>query len=436
MIERYSTEQMKEIWNDRNRIDLFFMIEDLVLEAMTKYKLCPVSVFKKRKKNIKFDLNRIKEIEKETRHDILAFLEFLEEKKYVKAEYLHKGMTSSDLLDTATGLQVKQSREVIKKSFRGLHKVLFSLAKKYKGFPCIGRTHYVHAEPTTLGLRFLNWHSELYRSGLELLHSFSEAASGKISGAVGNYSNLDPRIERFVLKKLKLEIESPATQVVPRDRLARLVSNSAIFLSVLERITVDIRLLHSTELSEVCEGFAPGQKGSSAMPHKKNPVSCERVSGIARIVRGFAGTAMENIPLWLERDISHSSAERIMLPGTMHLLHFAILDLTRILKNLNITRKRIKDNLAGSGHYLFSGRLLTALMNKKFSRRRAYEFIQELVSDSRARGMDFKKYCLQSEKLKKKFKNPELNLVFDLEDYLKSEDKIFKQYKDNLEKIK
>ncbi len=427
MIERYSTEEMKKIWSEDNRLEIFLRIEELVIEAMVKTGECPKSVFENRKK-IKPDKERIAEIEKKTKHDILAFLEYLEEKRYIDSRYLHRGITSSDILDTATGVQIKESLSVIRTEGLILSKTLLSLARKYKGFPCIGRTHNVYAEPTTLGLRFLNWHSELNRSYLKILEAFNDAMVGKISGAVGNYGNISPKIEKHVLNKLGLKRELPATQVVCRDRIARLINETAVFASVLERISVNIRLLHSTEINEISEGFSPGQKGSSAMPHKKNPVSSERIAGFARLIRGYSSAAQENIPLWLERDISHSSNERIILPDLMNLLHFLLRDFTRVISNLNINKQKIKKDLDEAGSFVFSGRVLTALMEKGFSRKQAYELIQQLVFKAKETGKHLRKIIEEEKKISGKFNKKELEKLFDLKDFLKHEDSIFKDY--------
>ncbi|MDD3626028.1 MAG: adenylosuccinate lyase [bacterium] len=427
MIERYSTEEMKKIWSEDNRLEIFLRIEELVIEAMVKTGECPKSVFENRKK-IKPDKERIAEIEKKTKHDILAFLEYLEEKRYIDSRYLHRGITSSDILDTATGVQIKESLSVIRTDGLILSKTLLSLVKKYKGFPCIGRTHNVYAEPTTLGLRFLNWHSELNRSYLKILEAFNDAMVGKISGAVGNYGNISPKIEKHVLNKLGLKRELPATQVVCRDRIARLINETAVFASVLERISVNIRLLHSTEINEISEGFSPGQKGSSAMPHKKNPVSSERIAGFARLIRGYSSAAQENIPLWLERDISHSSNERIILPDLMNLLHFLLRDFTRVISNLNINKQKIKKDLDEAGSFVFSGRVLTALMEKGFSRKQAYELIQQLVFKAKETGKHLRKIIEEEKKISGKFNKKELEKLFDLKDFLKHEDSIFKDY--------
>ncbi len=436
MIERYSTKEMRFIWGEGHRLELFLKIEDAVIEAMVKTGDCPKSVFNRRKRNIKIDSKRINDIEKITRHDILAFLEFLEEKKYIPSRYLHQGLTSSDILDTATALQMKESLEVLVPIAKALDKTLLSLAKKYKGLSIIGRTHNVYAEPTTLGLRFLNWHSEIHRSLLELIRSIKESAVGKISGAVGNYGNIPPKVEKFVFKKLGIKNELPATQVVARDRFARVICNGAIFVSALERAAVNIRLLHSTEIGEIKEGFSKGQKGSSAMPHKKNPVSSERISGIARLLRGYSVTALENIPLWLERDISHSSNERVILPDSMNLLHFIIKDFTRILTELQVDKVRIKHDLKSAGTFVFSGRLLTELMKKGFSRKKAYETIQKNVFSAKDKNSDLKEIILTKSEITKHFSKKELEKIFDLKDFLKHKDKIFKDYISNLEKLK
>ena len=433
MIKRYSTEEMSRVWSEGHRLEIFLQIEELVIEAMVKEGLCPKSVFQKRKKNLKLDPDRIREIEARTKHDILAFLEYLEEKKYIDPRYLHRGLTSSDILDTATAVQLRDSLDVIKNPAKVLSKKLLSLAKRYRGVPCIGRTHNVYAEPTTVGLRILNWHSELHRALCEVIKSFKAALVGKISGAVGNYGNIPPRIEKYVCRKLKIKSELPATQVVCRDRIARLVSNIGILFSVIERIAINIRLLHSTEINEIAEGFSKGQKGSSAMPHKKNPVSSERISGLARLARNYIGVALENIPLWLERDISHSSNERIMLPDIMNLLHFIILDFTRIISQLNINKQKIKSDLDKAGSFVFSGRVLTGLMEKGFQRREAYETIQNLVFTARDTGSHLKDLIQEDKKLSKLFLPDDLDRLFDLQDYLKFEDKIFKQYLKQLE---
>ncbi len=338
---------MSSLWTEQARFNYLLRVELAVLEVLIEKKKVPLSraQFERIKKRAKFDVERIKEIEKQTNHDLIAFLKNLEENIGPSAKYIHKGLTSSDVLDTALALQLRDGIEILEKDLVEYLKVLKKQARKYKNLPLIGRTHGIHAEPITLGLKLLSFYSEGLRNLERLKKARDEVAYIKISGAVGSYSQLPPDVEKTVAKKLKLKIEPVSTQVIPRDRIAYLMSVLALVAAGLERLALEIRHLQRTEVSEVFEPFGKKQKGSSAMPHKRNPILCERICGLARMFRGYLIPAIENISLWHERDISHSSVERIILPDGFILLDYMLNLMTKIVEGLEINKQAIEENL-------------------------------------------------------------------------------------------
>jgi len=376
MIERYSRKELTEIWEDYNKFFIWLEIELAAAEAMEKFNMIPKGVAKKVRSKAKINVKRILEIEKIVKHDVIAFLTSVTE-KVGEAKYLHKGMTSSDILDTCFNLQLKQSGNILLKDIKTLLATIRKQAIKHKNTLCIGRSHGIHAEPITFGLKLLTFYQEFLRNKKRLENAIEEISTCAISGAVGTFANVDPRVETFVAKKLKLKVEPISTQIIPRDRHAQYFSTLAIIASSIERFSVEIRHLHRTEVLEVEEFFSKNQKGSSAMPHKKNPILSENLTGIARLIRSSVIPALENIALWHERDISHSAVERNIGPDSTIALNFALNRLNGIVKNLNIYPKKMIENLNITNGLFFSQRVLLELINCGFTREKAYSIVQK-----------------------------------------------------------
>ena len=355
MIERYSRKEIKAIWDDYNKYSIWLDIELAAAEAMEKLKIIPRGVSKKIKSKAKINVKRIQQIESKVKHDVIAFLTSITEKAGKDARYLHKGMTSSDVLDTCLNLQLRQSGKIILKDIENLLSSIRKQAIKHKFTLCIGRSHGIHAEPITFGLKLLTFYQEFVRNKKRLENSIKEISTCSISGAVGTFANIDPKIEKYVAKKLKLYVEPISTQIIPRDRHAQFFSTLGIIASSIERFAVEIRHLQRTEVLEVEEYFGKKQKGSSAMPHKKNPILSENLTGLARLIRSYVVPALENVALWHERDISHSAVERNIGPDSTITLDFALNRLNNIIKNLNIYPKKMKKNLdLTNGIFFFS----------------------------------------------------------------------------------
>ncbi len=414
MIERYSREELKNIWSDYNKYSLWLKIEIASAEAMEKYKIIPRGVSKKVKKKAKINPKRILEIEKKVKHDVIAFLTSITEKVGKEARYLHKGMTSSDVLDTCFNLQLKQSGEVLVKDLDLLLSSIKKQAKKYKFTVCIGRSHGIHAEPITFGLKMLSFYEEFIRNKKRLLNSINEISTCAISGAVGTFANIDPKIESFVSKKLKLRVEPISTQVIPRDRHAQFFSTLGIIASSVERFAVEIRHLQRTEVLEVEEFFSNKQKGSSAMPHKKNPILSENLTGLARLIRSNVLPALENIVLWHERDISHSAVERNIGPDSTIALDFALTRLNEVIKNLNIYPKNMKKNLNLTNGLIFSQRVLLELTSCGFTREEAYTIVQKNAMKTWKNNTPFLENLSKDQRIIKKIPVNKLKKLFDL----------------------
>ena len=377
MIERYSRKELKTIWEDYNKYSIWLDIELAAAEAMEKFKIIPKGTVKKIKSKAKINVKRILQIESKVKHDVIAFLTSITEKAGKEARYLHKGMTSSDVLDTCFNLQLKQSGEILLKDINDLLKSIKKQAVKHKFTLCIGRSHGIHAEPITFGLKMLSFYQEFLRNKKRLEYSIREISTCAISGAVGTFSNVDPKVENYVAKKLKLNIEPISTQIIPRDRHAQFFSTLAIIASSIERFAVEIRHLQRTEVLEVEEFFGKRQKGSSAMPHKKNPILSENLTGLARLIRSAVIPALENVALWHERDISHSAVERNIGPDTTVTLDFALFRLNNVVKNLNIYPKNMKKNLDLTNGIFFSQRILLELTNVGLTREESYKIVQK-----------------------------------------------------------
>tara|TARA_Y100000591_G_scaffold82968_1_gene69940 strand:+ start:3225 stop:4523 length:1299 start_codon:yes stop_codon:yes gene_type:complete len=377
MINRYSRKEIKDIWEDYNKYSIWLDIELAAAESMEKLKIIPRGVVKKVKSKAKINVKRILQIEEKVKHDVIAFLTSITEKAGKEARYLHKGMTSSDVLDTCFNLQLKQSGEILLKDLDQLLISIKRQALKHKFTLCIGRSHGIHAEPITFGFKLLTFYQEFLRNKKRLENSIKEISTCAISGAVGTFANVDPRVEKYVAKKLKLSVEPISTQVIPRDRHAQFFTTLGIIASSIERFAIEIRHLQRTEVLEVEEFFGKKQKGSSAMPHKKNPILSENLTGLARLVRSSVVPALENIALWHERDISHSAVERNIGPDATIALDFALVRLSNVVRNLNIYPKNMLKNLNLTNGIFFSQRVLLELTSVGFSREGAYRIVQK-----------------------------------------------------------
>jgi len=427
MIERYSRTELKNIWSDYNKYSLWLRIELAAAEAMEKYNIIPKGVSKKVKSKAKINTNRILEIEKKVKHDVIAFLTSITEKVGKEAKYLHKGMTSSDVLDTCFNLQLKQSGEILIKDLDLLLSSIKKQAKKHKFTVCIGRSHGIHAEPLTFGLKMLTFYQEFLRNKKRLLNSIDEISTCAISGAVGTFANVDPKIESYVAKKLKLKIEPISTQVIPRDRHAQFFSTLAIIASSIERFAIEIRHLQRTEVLEVEEFFGNKQKGSSAMPHKKNPILSENLTGLARLIRANVLPALENIALWHERDISHSAVERNIGPDSTIALDFALIRLNEIIKNLNIYPKNMVKNLNITNGLFFSQRVLLELTSCGFTREQAYSIVQKNAMITWKNNTSFFENLSKDKRIVNKIPVNKLKKLFNLGYHSKKINIIFKR---------
>ena len=377
MIERYTRKEIKSIWEDKNKYSIWLEIELAAAEAMEKLKIIPKGISKKVRSKAKINEKRILQIEKKVKHDVIAFLTSITEKVGKEARYLHKGMTSSDVLDTCFNLQLKQSGQILLKDIDQLLVSIKRQALKHKYTMCIGRSHGIHAEPITFGFKMLTFYQEFLRNKKRLENSILEISTCAISGAVGTFANVDPKVEKYVAKKLKLKIEPVSTQVIPRDRHAQFFSTLGIIASSIERFATEIRHLQRTEILEVEEFFGKKQKGSSAMPHKKNPILTENLTGLARLIRSSVIPALENVSLWHERDISHSAVERNIGPDATITLDFALARLANVIKNLNIYPKKMLKNLNITNGIFFSQRILLELTTVGFTREESYKIVQK-----------------------------------------------------------
>ena len=427
MIERYSRKEIKNIWEDFNRYSIWLEIELAAAEAMEKLKIIPKGIVKKVKSKAKINPRRIQQIEEKVKHDIIAFLTSINEKVGKEAKYLHKGMTSSDVLDTCFNLQLKQSGEILLKDISQLLQSIKKQALKHKFTLCIGRSHGIHAEPITFGLKMLTFYQEFIRNKKRLENSINEISSCAISGAVGTFANIDPRVETYVAKKLKLNVEPISTQIIPRDRHAQFFSTLGIIASSIERFAVEIRHLQRTEVLEVEEFFGKKQKGSSAMPHKKNPILTENLTGLARLIRSSVVPAMENVALWHERDISHSAVERNIGPDATIALDFALNRLSNVVKNLNIYPKNMKKNLNITNGIFFSQRVLLELTTAGYTREESYKIVQRNAMQAWKENSSFYDKIVSDKKITNKIPVNKLKKLFDFSYHTKKINIIFKR---------
>jgi len=425
MIERYSLPKMSSIWQDEFKFKTMLAIEILTLEALAKTKKVPPQAVSRIKKKAKFNLKQIKKIEEKTQHDVVAFVTNVSQNIGADAQYFHMGLTSSDILDTTLGVQLKAASDILIEDLQKLLKSLAKKAKIYKNTVCIGRTHGVHAEPTTFGLKLVLWYDETRRNLERLELAKKEISVGKLSGAVGTFSNIDPTIEDYVCRKLGLRPANISTQIIQRDVYAVFMARIAIIGSSLEKFATEIRHLQRTEVLEAEEPFGKGQKGSSAMPHKRNPVICERICGLSRILRGNAMAAMENVALWHERDISHSSAERVIIPDSTLALDYMLNKFIQVIDGLQVYPQNMLINVVKTHGLIFSQRVLIELMSRGLPRMKAYNFVQRSAMKTWKDGSDFKKNLLNDPDVARLLSEKDLDEIFDLDYYLRNVNKIF-----------
>ena len=427
MIDRYSRKELKKIWEEKNKYQIWLNIEITAAQAMEKLKIIPRGVSSKVKKRAKINVNRIHKIENKVHHDVIAFLTSITEKVGPHGKFLHKGMTSSDVLDTCFNIQLLKAGKILIKDIDELLKILKIKSLKYKKTICIGRSHGMHAEPTTFGLKLIGFYEEFKRNKKRLENAIKEISTCAISGPVGTYAGIDPKIESYVAKKFNLKIEPVSTQIIPRDRHAYYFSVLAIIAGSVERVATEIRNLQKTEIQEVEEFFSKNQKGSSAMPHKKNPILSENLSGLSRLVRSYAIPALENITLWHERDISHSSVERNIAPDSTITLDFALNRLKNILKNMNVYPNKMLKNLNITNGLIFSQRVMLELTKHGFSREKAYKIVQKHAQNTWRNNTSFYDNLIKDSLINKKISNKDLKRIFDINYHTKKIDMIFKR---------
>ena len=425
MIKRYSRKELTNIWEEKNKYRIWLEIELAATEAMEKIDSIPKGITKAVKSKAKINVKRIHKIEDKVKHDVIAFLTSITEQVGSKGKYLHQGMTSSDVLDTCFNIQLVQSGKILLNDIDEILKVLKKQANKHKFTLCIGRSHGIHAEPITFGLKLANFYEEFKRNRKRLIQAIMEISTCSISGAVGTFANVDSRIEKYVAKKLKLKIEPISSQIIPRDRHAYFFSILGIIAGSVERIATEIRHLQRTEVQEVQEFFSKNQKGSSAMPHKTNPILSENLTGLSRLVRSYVIPALENISLWHERDISHSSVERNIGPDSTITLDFALFRLTNILKNMNVYPKKMLSNLNLTKGLIFSQRVMLELTKKGFSREHSYKVVQKHSANARNKNISLLESLKSDKKIYGYLDDTKLKKIFDLNYYTRKIGLIF-----------
>ena len=428
MIDRYTHPEMGNIWTLENEFRTMLKVEILACEAMNKLGIVPDEALKDIQTKADFRLDRIKEIEAVTNHDVIAFLTNVAEYVGDASKYIHKGLTSSDVKDTALCYMTVQSADLIMRHLENFHEILRRRAAEFKYTVMIGRTHGIHAEPMTFGMKFLLWSAEIERNIERLKQAREMMAVGKLSGAVGTYSNIDPFVEKYVCEKLELTPVRLATQVIQRDRHAHFMTALAIIGSSLDKMATEIRNLQRTDIREAEEYFAPGQKGSSAMPHKRNPITCEKVSGMARLLRGYAVAALEDVTLWHERDISHSSVERVILPDATIALDHMLRKFSNIIDKLLVYPDAMIANMNKTGGLIFSQNLLIALVTKGVLREDAYKWVQRNAMARWLQGADFKTNVEADPDIKKYLTDEEVEHCFDPKPMLRHVDEIFARF--------
>ncbi len=427
MIERYSRPEMRAIWTEENKFKAWLEVEILACEAWSKLGVIPAEDVVKLRENAGFDIKRIYEIEEETRHDVVAFTRAVSETLGEEKKWVHYGLTSTDVVDTALSYLLLQANAIIEKDLEDFIDILADKAREHKDTVMMGRTHGVHAEPTTFGLKLALWYEEMKRN-LERFRTAKQGiAVGKISGAVGTYANIDPFVEAYVCEKLGLKPAPISTQTLQRDRHADYMATLALIATSLDKFATEIRGLQKSEMREVEEPFAKGQKGSSAMPHKRNPIGCENISGLARVIRGHMLSAYENVPLWHERDISHSSVERVILPDATQLINYMLRRFMNIVKNLTVFPENMKRNMDRTFGLIYSQQVLLKLIDKGLSREKAYDTVQPRAMQAWEEQRSFKEIISEDETVKTLLTKEELDDCFDYRYHLKHVDTIFQR---------
>lgn len=424
MIVRYSNPEAAALWSDETRYSIWLDIERFALEGMVEIGTAPKEALEAYNQKAKFSVERVNQIEREVKHDVIAFLTNVAEHVGPLSRFVHKGMTSSDVVDTCLAVQMRRAGLQLKERVNALLQTLKARALEFKRTPCIGRSHGIHAEPTTLGIKLAGWYAEMVRQRTRLESAIASISVGKLSGAVGTYAGIDPRVEGHVMQRLELRAETVATQVVARDRHAEFMSCLAGIASSIERFCVEIRHLQRTEVREAMEGFAVGQKGSSAMPHKRNPILTENLCGLARLVRSYAQPAFENIALWHERDITHSSVERVAVPDACIALEFMLVRFEGVVRNLAVSPERMLENLEMTRGTVFSGHLLLALIEKGMTREEAYALVQTHALAAFDGGAALIERVSADAKVTACMSAAEIKAVFDLGRHLKEADRI------------
>ena len=427
MIERYTRPEMGAIWTDEKKYECWLAVEIAADEAWSKLGHIPAEDVEKIKKNAKFSVDRINEIEAVTHHDVIAFTRTISESLGPEKKWVHYGLTSTDVVDTAQGYQLKQANDILRKDIQDFIDILAKRALEFKDTVCMGRTHGIHAEPTTFGLKFARWYSEMKRNQERFEHAARGVEAGKISGAVGTFAEVDPEVEAYVCKKLGLHAQEISTQVLPRDLHAEYIAAIALVATSLENIATEIRSLQRTEIHEVEEHFTKGQKGSSAMPHKRNPIGSENICGMARVLRGNVVTAYEDVTLWHERDISHSGAERVILPDSTIGLDYMLNRMGKILANLDVFPETMKKNMDKTLGLIYSGRVLLKLVESGMSREAAYDLIQPYTAKCWAEQVPFRPLLEADPTIQKQLTKADLDDAFDYHWHLRHVDDIYKR---------
>ena len=425
MIDRYSRKVMRDVWTEENKFGAYLEVEILSCEAWSKLGVIHASDVDKIRANARFDVSRIREIEEQTRHDVVAFTRAVSESLGEERKWVHYGLTSTDVVDTANGYLLKQADAILLKDMEEFMEVLRSRALEFKYTPCIGRTHGIHADITSFGLKWALWYEEMKRNIRRFKAAAADVEAGKMSGAVGNFANIPPFIQDYVCGKLGIQSANISTQVLQRDRHASYVGALALVAATLEQMAFEVRNLQRTEVREVEEAFRKGQKGSSAMPHKRNPISSENICGCARVMRGYMLTAYENVALWHERDISHSSTERIVLPDATELLDYMLVRFKGILENLVVYPENMMANIWRTRGVIFAQRVMNALIAKGLSREQAYDTVQPIAMEAWTENKDYKTLLEAAPEVTNKLSREELDGCFTLDYYFKNVDEIF-----------
>ena len=427
MITRYTRPEMAKIWSEQNGYNSWLEVEILAVEAWAILGEIPTEDVRKIRSNATYNIDRMAEIEKETRHDVVAFTRSVSESLGEERKWVHYGLTSTDVVDTAYGYQMKQANDIIRKDLQNVLEIIGNKAKEHRNTVCMGRTHGVHAEPTTFGLKLANWYSEIKRNIERFEHAAEGVEAGKISGAVGTFANISPFVEEFVCKNLGIRQQEISTQVLPRDMHAEYLAAIALIATSVERFATEIRSLQKSEVREVEEFFEKGQKGSSAMPHKRNPIGSENVVGLARVIRGYMVTAYENVALWHERDISHSSAERIILPDSTTLLDYQLNRFATIVEKLTVFPENMIRNMDATYGLIYSQRVLLKLIDHGMNREEAYDLIQPKTAYSWDNQISFRSLLEQDKTIMSKLTKEDINDAFNYEYHLNQVDRIFER---------